>query len=37
MLIAEYYKENIENFNMEYLVADLFTKVSTDFAEDEEE
>ena len=36
MLIAEYYKENIENFNMEYLVADLFTKVSTDFAEDEE-
>lgn len=36
LLIGEYYKENKENFNMEYLIADLFTKVSTDFAEDDD-
>lgn len=36
LLIGEYYKENKENFNMEYLIADLFTKVSTDFANDDE-
>jgi hypothetical protein len=36
LLIGEYYKENKDNFNMEYLIADLFTKVSTDFAEDDD-
>lgn len=36
LLIGEYYKENKDNFNMEYLIADLFTKVSTDFASDDE-
>ena len=36
LLIGEYYKENKDNFNMEYLIADLFTKVSTDFADDDE-
>ena len=36
LLIGEYYKENKDSFNMEHLVADLFTKVSTDFADDEE-
>lgn len=35
-MIGEYYKENKETFNMEHLIADLFTKVSTDFADDDE-
>ena len=35
-IIGEYYKENKEHLNMEHLVADLFTKVSTDFSGDEE-
>ena len=35
-LIGEYYKENIDTLNMEYLIADLFTKVSTDFSNDDE-
>ena len=34
-LISEYYKENKDNLNMEFLIADLFTKVSTDFSNDE--
>ena len=36
LMIGEYYKENKETFNMEHLIADLFTKVSTDFANDDE-
>ena len=36
LLIGEYYKENASRLNMEYLIADLFTKVSTDFANDEQ-
>ena len=36
LLIGEYYKENLDSLNMEYLIADLFTKVSTDFANDEQ-
>ena len=36
LIIGEYYKENKDNLNIDYLIADLFTKVSTDFAEDEE-
>ena len=36
LLIGEYYKENQENFMMEHLIADLFTKVSTEFSDDEE-
>lgn len=36
LLIGEYYKENKDNFNMDYLIADLFTKVSTDFSNDDE-
>ena len=36
LLIGEYYKENKDNFNMEHLIADLFTKVSTDFSDDDE-
>lgn len=35
LLISEYYKENKENLKMDYLIADLFTKVSTDFSDDE--
>lgn len=34
-LIGEYYKENSSSLNMDYLLADLFTKVSTDFNNDE--
>lgn len=34
-IIGEYYKENKDKFNMEYMIADLFTKVSTDFANDD--
>lgn len=36
LIICEYFKENIASFNMEHLIADLFTKVSTDFADDEQ-
>lgn len=35
LMIAEYYKDNKENFSMEHLIADLFTKVSTEFSDDE--
>ena len=35
-LIGEYYRENKDSFNMEYMIADLFTKVSTDFGDDEQ-
>ena len=34
-LISDYYKENKEKFNSDYMIADLFTKVSTDFQEDD--
>ena len=33
-MISEYYKENKDNFDLNCLVADLFTKVSTDFNDD---
>lgn len=36
LLIGEYYRENKDSFNMEYMIADLFTKVSTDFGDDDE-
>ena len=35
LLISEYYDENKDNLNMDHLMADLFTKVSTDFSNDE--
>lgn len=34
-LISDYYKENKDKFNSDYMIADLFTKVSTDFQEDD--
>lgn len=35
LMISEYYKDNKDNFDLNFLVADLFTKVSTEFNDDE--
>lgn len=34
-LISDYYKDNKDTFNSDYMIADLFTKVSTDFQDDD--
>lgn len=36
MIICEYYKENISSFSMDHMLADLFTKVESEYEKDDE-